>query len=73
MTVLVRQVVFASPSCDLLRLPVRSSVAILPAAITLVQEPLVIAFEFAVEYDAVHSTAPFAEALFGAQVGAVDL
>jgi hypothetical protein len=36
MTVVVRQVVFTRPSCDLLRLPIRSSVAILPAAVTLV-------------------------------------
>lgn len=58
---------------DLVRLAVRSSVAVRPASIALVQEPLVIAFEFVVEDDAVHSTALFAEPLFGAEVGAIDV
>jgi hypothetical protein len=51
MTVLVRQVVFASPAFDLLRLPIRSSIAILSAAIALVQEPLIVALQLIVEYD----------------------
>ena len=73
MTVVVRQVVFARPSCDLHRLPIRSSVAILPAAITLVQEPLVVALQLEVQGHAIDSAALFAEALLGAQVCAIDL
>lgn len=68
MTVLVRQVVFARPSCDFLRLSVRSSVAILPAAIALVEEPLVVALQLVVQDDAIDSAALLAEALLGAQV-----
>jgi hypothetical protein len=44
MTVVVRQVVFARPSCDLPRLAIRSSVAIPPAAIAFVEKPLVVGF-----------------------------
>jgi hypothetical protein len=73
MTVLVWQVVFARPSCDLLRLPIRSSVAILPAPVAFVEEPLVVALQLVVQDDPIHSAALLAEALLGAQVGAIDL
>src|SRR5690349_7385350 len=73
MTVVVRQVVFSRPACNLLRLPIRSSVAVLPPAIALVQEPLVVALQLVVQDHAVHSAALFADALFGARVGAIDL
>jgi hypothetical protein len=62
-----------SAPCDLIRLPVRSSVAVLPAAITLVQEPLVIPLQLVVQDHAIDSAALLAESLLGAQVGAIDL
>jgi hypothetical protein len=73
MTVVVRQVVFPSPACNLLRLPVRSSVAVLPSAIALVQEPLVVALQLVVQDHAVDSAALLSKALLGARVGAIDL
>ncbi len=73
MTIVVRQVVFARPLSDFVRLAVRPSVAVLPAAITLVQEALVVAFQLVVEDHAVHSTILFAEALLGPEVGAIEL
>jgi hypothetical protein len=73
MTVVVRQVVFPNPACNLLRIPVRSSVAVLPPAIALVQEPLVVALQLVVQDHAIDSAALLAEALLAAQVGAIDL
>jgi hypothetical protein len=73
MTVVVRQVVFARPSCDLLRLPIRSSVAILPATVAFVEKPLVVALQLVVQDDAIHSAALLAEALLGAQLRTVDI
>jgi hypothetical protein len=73
MTVVVREVVFPSPACNLLRLPVRSSVAVLPPAIALMQEALVVALQLVVQDDAIDSAALFTEALLGAHVGAIDL
>ena len=73
MAVLIRQVVFARPSCDLLWLAIRSSVAVLLAAIALVKELLVIALQLVVQDYAIHPAALLAEALLGAQVGAIDL
>ena len=73
MTVVVRQVVFPSPACNLLRLPVRSSVAVLPPAIALVQEPLVVALQLVVQDHAIHSAALLSKALLGMRVGAIDL
>jgi hypothetical protein len=73
MAVLVRQVVFACPSCDLLRLPIWSSVAILPAAIAFVQEPLVVALQLVVQDHAIDSAALLAEAVLSVEVGAIDL
>jgi hypothetical protein len=73
MTVLVRQVMLAGPLSDLFRLAVRSSVAILPAAITLVQKPLVVALQLVVQDDATHSATLLAQTLFGALVAAIDL
>jgi hypothetical protein len=72
-SVVVRQVVLASPLSDLLRLAVRSSVAILPAAIALVKKPLAVALQLVIQDHAIHSAALLAEALLGALVGAVDL
>jgi len=72
MTVLVRQIMLASPLSDLLGLAIRSSVAILPAAIALVQEPLVIALQFVVEDNAINSAVLLAEALLGALVSVIS-
>jgi hypothetical protein len=52
---------------------VRSSVAVLPPAIALVQKPLVVALQLVVQYHAIHLAALLAEALLGAEVGAIDL
>src|SRR5919197_1288482 len=73
MTVVVRQVVFACPSCDLLRFPIRPSVAVLPPAIALVQEPLVVALQLVVQDHAIHSAALLSKALLSTRVGAIDL
>jgi len=72
-SVVARQVVLASPARDLLRFPVRPPIAVLLASIPLVEEPLVVPLELVVQVDAVHSAAVFADALFGAQVGAINL
>jgi hypothetical protein len=73
MAVLVRQVMFTRPSHYFLWLPVRPSVAVLPAAITLVQKSLVVALQLVVQDDAVHSAALLADTLLSAQVCAIDL
>src|SRR5262245_35122639 len=73
MTVVVRQVVFPSRACNPLRLPIRPSVAVLPPAIALVQEPLVVTLQLVVQDHAIHPAALLAEALLGARVGAIDL
>jgi Cytochrome C oxidase subunit II, transmembrane domain len=49
------------------------SVAILPAAIALVQEPLVVALQLVVQDHAIHSAPLLTEALLGAYVGPIDL
>jgi hypothetical protein len=69
----VRQVVFARPPCDLLRLTVRPAVAVLPATVTLLKEPLVVPFELVVEDDATHPRTLVPQALLSAQVSAIDL
>lgn len=48
-------------------------VAVLPPAIALVQEPLVVAFQLVVQNHAIHSAALLSKALLGARVGAIDL
>jgi hypothetical protein len=72
-SVVVRQVVLASPTRDLLRLAVRPPIAILLASIALVQETLVVALELVIEDNAVHPTALLANALLSALVGTIDL
>ena len=72
-SVVVRQVVLSRPPRDLLGLAIRPTVAVLLAAIALVQEPLVVALELVVEDDAPNPTALAAEALLGALIGAIDL
>ena len=70
--VVVRQVVLARPQRDLLRLAIWSAVAVLPTAIVLLKEPLVVPLELVVQDDATDSRALFAEALLDALVGAID-
>ena len=52
MPIVVRQLVFAGPSCNLFGLTVRPAVTVLLAAITFVQESLIIALQLVVEDDA---------------------
>ena len=73
MPVVVRQLVLPRPSRYLFRLAVRPSVAVLLAAIALLQEPLIVALQLVVEDDAAHSAALVPESLLGALVGAIDL
>src|SRR5688572_21008469 len=70
--IVVRQVVFTRPPCNLFRLTVRPAVAVLLAAITLVQESLIVALQLVVEDDAPNPTALAAETALGALVGAID-
>lgn len=56
-SVVVRQVVFARPLRDLLRLTVRPPVAVLLASIALMQKTLIVALELVVQDHAMHSAA----------------
>ena len=71
--IVVRQLVFPRPPRNLFGLAVRPAVAVLLAAIALVQEALIVALELVVEDDAPNPTALAAETLLGALVGAIDL
>ena len=71
--IVVRQLVLARPPRDLLGLAIRPAVAVLLAAIALVQEALIVALQLVVEDDAPNPAALAAEALLGALVGAIDL
>ena len=73
MPIVVRQLVLPRPPRNLFGLTVRPAVAVLLAAIALVQEPLIVALQLVVEDDAPNPTALAAEALLGALVGAIDL
>jgi hypothetical protein len=72
-TVVVRQLVFPGPSGNLFGLTVRPAVAVLLAAIALVEESLIVALQLVVEDDAPDSAATIPQALLGALVGAIDL
>jgi hypothetical protein len=71
--IVVRQLVFPRPPCNLFGLTVRPAVAVLLAAISLVEESLIVALELVVEDDAPNPTALAAETLLGALIGAVDI
>ena len=71
--VVVRQLVLPRPPRDLFGLSIRPAVAVLLAAIALVQEPLIVALQLVVEDDAPNPPALVPEALLGALVGAIDL
>jgi hypothetical protein len=71
--VAVRQLVFPCPPGNLRRLTVRPAVAVLLAAIALVEKSLIVGLQFVVEDDAPNPTALTAETFLGALIGAVDL
>jgi hypothetical protein len=71
--IVVRQFMLSRPSCNLFGLTVRPAVAVLLAAIALVEESLIVALQLVVEDDAPNPTAIAAETLFGALVGAIDV
>ena len=51
MPIVVLQLVFTRPACNLFGLTVRPAVAVLLAAIALVEESLIVALQFVVEDD----------------------
>ena len=71
--IVVRQLVFPRPTRNLFGLTVRPAVAVLLAAIALVEESLIVALQLVVEDDAPNPTALAAETLLGALVGAIDV
>ena len=73
MPVVVRQGVFPRPAGNLFRLSVRPAIAVLLAAIALVEESLIVALQLVVEDDAPNPTALCAETLLGALVSAIDV
>src|SRR5690606_24648295 len=70
--VVVRQLVLACPPRDLLGCPVRPAIAVLPAAVALVQEPLVVPLELVIEDDAPDTPALVAQARLSPLVSGVD-
>jgi hypothetical protein len=71
--IVVRQLVFPGPPSNLFGLAVRPAVAVPLAAITLVQESLIVALQLVVEDDAPDPTGTIPQSLLGALVGAIDL
>jgi hypothetical protein len=71
--IVIRQIVFTRPPCNLFGLTVRSAVAVLLAAIPLVEESLIVALQLIVEDDAPDPAATIPQALLCALVGAIDL
>ena len=69
----VRQVMFARPLFDFAGVPIRSPVAVRPAAIRLLQPLLVLALELLLEHDAMDLRALFAQAFLFAQIGTIKL
>lgn len=71
--IVVRQVVFTRPLGNLFGLAVRPAVAVLLAAIALVEESLIVALELVVESDTAHLAALPPQTFLGALIGAIDL
>src|SRR5437667_3175273 len=69
----VRQVVFARPAVNLVRVAIRSSVAVGPAAIVLLQPFLILALELLLENNPMDLRALLAQAFLLAQIGAIEL
>jgi hypothetical protein len=72
-SIVVRQFVFPGPSGNLFGFAIRPAIAVLLAAIVLVEESLILALQLVVENDAPNPTALAAETLLCALVGAIDL
>ena len=70
--IVVRQLVFSRPVCNLFGLTVRPAVAVLLASVVLVEESLIVALQLVVEDDAPNPTALAADTFLGALVGAID-
>src|SRR6188472_1636450 len=71
--IVIRQLVLPRPPCNLFGFSVRPAVAVLLAAIALVEEALVVALELVVENDSAHQATLSSQALFGSLVRAIDL
>jgi hypothetical protein len=71
--IVVRQLVFPRPSCNLFGLTVGPAAAILLASVALVEESLILALQLVVEYDAPDPAATIPQSFLGALVGAIDL
>jgi len=71
--IVVRQIAFTCPPRNLFGLTVRPTVAVLLAAIALVQESLIVALQLVVEDDALDPAATIPQSLLGALVRAIDL
>jgi hypothetical protein len=69
----IRQLVFVRPSLDVALIPIRSPVAVRPTAIVFLQPLLVLSLELVLEDDSANVSALFAEPLFRAQIGAIEL
>ena len=73
MAVVVRELVLDGPAMDLLRGSIGPAVAVRLAAIALLQELLVFAFQLVIQDDAADGRAVFAEPFRVLEVGAIDL
>jgi hypothetical protein len=71
--IVVRQLVFPSPPCNLFRRTIRPAIAVLLAAIALVEKSLILALQLVVEDDAPDPAASASQSLLRALVGAIDL
>src|SRR6478736_2980624 len=71
--IVVRQLVFPRPPCNLFGLTVRPAVAVLLASVALVQESLIVALQLVVEDDPPDPAASIPQSLLGALVGAINL
>jgi hypothetical protein len=69
----VRQVVFVCPRFNLASVPIRSTVAVWPAAIRLLQPSLVLALELLFEHYPMDVCTGVTETLLLAKVGAINL
>ena len=70
--IFVRQLVLPRPPRDFFGLAIWPTVAVLLAAIALVQEPLIVALQLVVEDDAPNPTPLPTETLLSALIGAID-
>ena len=71
--IVVRPFMLTRQPCNLFGLTVRPAGAVLLAAITFVQESLIVALQLVVEDDALDPAATIPQSLLGALVGAIDL